>query len=274
MKGGTTWLMWHLRNSEAVFFAPEKEIHYHYSRAFWPDGTSWRMRMLQLAAKLTGRSALSYSTAISPRYRAQVTARYAQRFAQHASSDAEALVGEVDQFRANLRWYRDYMAEPVDSRWYERLFGGAGNKWPCDFSATTCMIGPRGWKLLKRSAEDVRVIYFIRDPYERLWSHAKWHAMGRGEWSDFKEMTPAKRAAFMRRYRLDQHSLYAKRIKQMRATLGNDNVLVLNFDDIAAAPEELLRMSPISCRSRRSRSSRTCDSAMPLRRSCPSTGKR
>lgn len=189
MKGGTTWLMWHLRHSEEVFFAPEKEIHYHYSRAFWPDGLTRRERLFQLAARLTGRSALWANSSISPRHRAQVTARYGERFAQRAPSDPEDLVVAMEQFRANMKWYRDYMAEPVDSHWYNRLYGGAGAKWPCDFSATTCMMGPHGWNLLKSSAHDVRAIYFIRDPYERLWSHAKWHAMGRGQWSDFRDMS-------------------------------------------------------------------------------------
>lgn len=240
MKGGTTWLMWHLRHSEDVFFAPEKEIHYHYSRAFWPDGISLKMRLFQLLARLTGRRSLWQGSQISPGYRAKVTARYAERFARQAPQDPDELLGAMEQFRANLRWYQDYMSEPVNESWYDRIFGGAGTKWPCDFSATTCMIGFTGLHLMKRSAKDVRVIYFIRNPYERLWSHAKWHAMGRGEWRDFEEMSSGKRIKFIKRYRLDRHSFYASRIKLMRRVLGADKVLVLAYDDIEKAPERLL----------------------------------
>lgn len=242
MRGGTNWLMWHLRHSADVFFAPEKEIHYHYSRAFWPEGISGRRRVLQLLSRLTGRKSLWSDSQISAGYRAKVTARYAERFARHAPQDPEALPAAMEGFRANLRWYNDYMSEPVNEAWYDRIFGGAGHKWPCDFSATTCMIGTAGLHLMKRSAKDVRIIYFIRNPYDRLWSHAKWHAMLRGHWRDFEEMSASERVSSIRRYKLHKHSFYADRIKRMRRVFGSDKVLVLSFDDIEKNPEKLLSL--------------------------------
>ncbi|MEM8553859.1 MAG: hypothetical protein AAGF71_03430, partial [Pseudomonadota bacterium] len=150
---------------------------------------------------------------------------------------------EYMQFQANMAWYRDYMGDPTNEDWYDRIFGGAGDKWPCDFSTTTHLAGPGGFRKLNRSANDVRLIYFIRNPYERLWSHAKWHAMVLGQLDAFEAMTSAERVKFIKRYRLHRHSLAAGRIQAMRRAVGSGKVLVLNYDEIKADPETLLTLT-------------------------------
>ena len=97
-----------------------------------------------------------------------------------------------------------------------------------------------GWENVRRAAKNVKVIYTLRDPLERLWSHYKFHmkwvnredeALDAG-FENFKEL-------------LDKNFFwvnaeYAKNYELLKQSLNNDELMVLYFEDFREQPIEML----------------------------------
>src|SRR5205085_4724324 len=78
--------------------------------------------------------------------------------------------------RQKLLWYGNYLNEPVDDSWYVNVFAFRGRQKYCaDFSNLHCQLEDAGWRQVKAVARNFRVLYILRDPLQRLWSHIRFH---------------------------------------------------------------------------------------------------
>jgi hypothetical protein len=144
MKSGTTWLYTQLNRHRALHFTPEKELHYFFHKYVNPG---------QLSEKARLKNARD---------------RYLLRF------DPEA--ANIDRVRLNLHWVSAYLSNPVDDHWYRNQFQMRQHEiWACDFSNLSALLPPRAWQNIARDCNRLRVLYTMRHPVERLWSHVKFH---------------------------------------------------------------------------------------------------
>jgi len=208
MKAGTTWTYALLESHPQLQFTPEKEVHFLAQHYLGREYLSQNFRRQRMTSRLRGISHLS----------------------------------EARQ-QATRQWYEDvYLPGPVNIAWYENLFAGGRkrNAWRCDFSNLSALIPAEGWSRMRLEiAQDVRALYVLREPVERLWSHYKFHA------------TVAKRSfdpnpdavaieAFLSGPDVMRHARYSETIANVRQGLGPERLLVLFHDQMREDPPGFL----------------------------------
>ncbi|MGI9283595.1 MAG: sulfotransferase domain-containing protein [Endozoicomonas sp.] len=210
MKAGTTWLYENLKEHPDIYFTPEKEIHYFANKVGIENQLEHRGRILKLKEILQ----------------------------KTADGNAEYISQNLDL----ITWYSEY-AKPneIDNEWYEKLFhSNSENKFCADFSNLYCQMGHDGWKNVRKVARNIKVIYTLRDPLERLWSHYKFHM----KW--INRENDALQAGF-RHFKelLGQHFFwinaeYAKNYDLLKQSLNDKEIMILYFEDFREDPINML----------------------------------
>ena len=207
MKAGTTWLYSLLERHPQIHFTPEKEIHFlahHY-----------------LDQK--------HLTEDHRRHRAQTRL---------------SNIGDLRPKRQNAirSWYNDqYLNGTPSLAWYENLFGSSQGRrgWNADFSNLSALIPATGWKRLRADiSKEVKAIYILREPCERLWSQYKFSGQSHKNInpSDFEQQIEH----FLSSSAANKHSQYCNNLDAVCEGLGHQNVKAMIFDDIQNQPEALL----------------------------------
>lgn len=210
MKAGTTWLYERLRRHSEIHFSMEKELHYFAEKYGVGHPLSLERRKRRAAAGL------------------------AELFKNGAAgTDIESAV----------RWYVDFVGGPVDDRWFEHLIGAEefADRYVADFSNLTCHLRKEDWADLLRTTDTLKVIYILRDPIERVWSHYKYHLEFTGH---PMALRPAERILpFKRMLEKDwfiRNSYYSTVIGTLTAALPSDDYLICYFEDMITQPARFL----------------------------------
>ncbi|MBT2787313.1 MULTISPECIES: sulfotransferase [unclassified Halomonas] len=210
MKAGTTWLYEQLKDHPDIYFTPEKEIHYFANAVGIEKQLNHRNRLLKLKAIME----------------------------RCGKGNPKFISENIDE----IAWYANY-AHPseISNQWYESLFSQNEYKKICaDFSNLYCQMGSDGWENVHKVAENVKVIYTLRDPLSRLWSHYKFHML----WVDRED--EALEAGFENfKELLDKswfwvNAEYAKNFQLLKQNLDDDQLMILYFEDFRERPEEKL----------------------------------
>lgn len=208
MKAGTTWIYDALHRHPDVHFCREKEIHYFYARHINPDILSDKARMRRAKGYL----------AFDP----EVSAR--------------PVLQKRVQWTAN--WLDGPQSGPVDDAWFNALFVHKDQaRWIAEFSNLSALLPVEAWADLHARSRKLRVIYTLREPMDRLWSHVRFH------------LKMQKASAMLDAWSLDEledhirngadyleHSNYAAALSRMQAALPPECIRVDFFDRIPADP--------------------------------------
>ena len=218
-KAGTTWLYEQLRHSSEMHFAPEKELHYFFSKYGQFDRLPPAARFNKL-----------------------------REFINRASYNFTAPIGEPEFarkftfFQKNLDWYQSFAQGPTTQSWYRRLFSNASaTQYACDFSPSTSKINLDGVHAIRDLSPTVKIIYILRDPIERLWSHVKFHAEFMGNFDEVKTYSRRRIVDFIKENDLQADGQYGSHLKRYLEVFDRKDVLVIDFSDIRKDPVGLLR---------------------------------
>jgi hypothetical protein len=207
MKAGTTWLYMNLEDHPRIWFTPEKELHYF---AFVDEQGS----------------KLSYETRVD---------KVAKKFANKSRAN---IVSRIDEFQ----WYARYASKgPVDDAWYQSLFPALpADTWAADFSNLYAILSDEAWLRVRRNCGKLRVVYTLRDPLSRIWSHYKFQLQ-------FAEQQAALDQVGFRQFKrmLDKewfwlHAEYDQILARLRRNLKPEELLITHFEDFRARPEAML----------------------------------
>ena len=211
MKAGTTWLYEQLKEHPEIYFTPRKEIHYLANTVGIENQTGYRRRLQQSK----------------------------QFIKSVCDSDLSLLPKHIEK----LAWYSEFAREKdINNEWYVNLFRfNPDQKYCADFSNLYCQMEKNGWDNARKTTKNIKVIYTLRDPIKRLWSHYKFHMLfvGREEESidagfkNFKEL-------------LDKHFFwinteYSKNYELLKKNLNDDELMLLYFEDFRKEPKKRLR---------------------------------
>lgn len=217
-KAGTTWLYDQLRHVPQTYFSPEKELNYFFTRYGAFDRLSNAERFNRL-----------------------------RNFVNLASQNFRPPLPDVDfnrkyrHFQRNLDWYEHFARGPVTESWYRRLFNQAGpQQYACDFSPSTSKIRLEGIEAIRALSDNVKLVYILRNPMDRLWSHLKFHAQFMGCFDEVKQYDPAQMVKFIEQYGLQEDGEYGRYLQSYRQVFAAKDILVLDFDDIRTAPADVL----------------------------------
>lgn len=210
MKAGTTWLYTVLHEHPELFFTCEKEIHYFYARYVRANLLS-EERRLELAKT-------RYIDTIDP-----------------ANNN-------IDRVRLNLHWVSSYLNKPVDDYWYANLFAAQRKEtYGCDFSNLYALLPTEAWQHIDANTDKLRVLYTLRDPIKRLWSHLKFHLQLIGKIDLLDSWTPEDHKAFMKKPFMWDNAEYGEILRRMKKGLPEDTVKTIFFEDTRDNPRAVLK---------------------------------
>ena len=210
MKAGTTWLYEQLKDHPEIYFTPEKEIHYFANKVGIENQLNNRNRIIKLK---------------------EIMVKYAKGNPKFISENLD-----------EIYWYANY-AHPskISNEWYESLFSlNSAQKFNADFSNLYCQMEKDGWDNVRKVSNNLRVIYTLRDPIKRLWSHYKFHM----KW--LKRENEALEAGFEHfKELLDKHwfwinAEYARNYRLLKENLDDDELMLLYFEDFREDPVKMV----------------------------------
>lgn len=189
MKAGTTWLYNQLRHHPDIYFTPEKEIHY-----------------------------FAYNEGISNKLTYEHRVKKLQKVAKNI---ARSEVVKLQQQR-NLEWYTLFTQDmEVSNDWYEQLFSLKGEEKFCaDFSNLHCLMSQQGWSNVRKVSKNIKVIYTVRDPFKRLWSHYKFHQKFSGKESQTLEVTTKQFEKLLDKEFFWRNAQYAENYQKLKDNLN------------------------------------------------------
>ena len=207
MKAGTTWLYSLLERHPQIHFTPEKEVHFlahHYLN----------------------------------------TKHLTEDHRRHRAQTRLSNIGNLRPERQELirSWYNDqYLNGTPSLDWYQNLFRSSQGRpgWNADFSNLSALIDAEGWKQLRSDvSKEIKVIYILREPCERLWSQYKFSGQSHENINppEFEKEIEQ----FLKDPDVNVHSQYCRNLDAVCEGLGHQNVKALLFDDIQDQPEALL----------------------------------
>lgn len=201
MKAGTTWLYAVLDRHPQLHFTPEKELHYFYHR-YVDSALLSEPRRLQNARE-----------------------RYIFRF--------DPAKANIDRIRQNLHWVSAYLDTPVDNFWYRNLFQlRHAQMYACDFSNLNAHLPAQAWPQIAAQCETLRVLYTMRDPVRRLWSHAKFHLEVTGQTENLRNWGPGEFDRFVRQPHIWNNAEYGRVLRNLRAGLPPDSWKAIFYEDL------------------------------------------
>lgn len=210
MKAGTTWLYDKLRQHPDIYFTPLKEVHFF--------------------AHYYGKSSILEQTKRDAR-------------ACHALSKSERSIGGTTDYDNLTKWYSRYRCEPVDYLWlYEIMEQGIKKEqYVSDFSNLGCFLDIKDWEDVRNHVDKLRVIYILRDPLSRIWSHFKFHLQFS---KHINALQPDKDFALFQRILNKpwfwRNTLYSNQIKKLTSSLDHKELSILFFEDMVKSPDEFL----------------------------------
>jgi len=212
MKAGTTWLYDKLKQNPEIHFSRAKEIHFlaHY---------------------------YGHTKILSSDKR--------QRRAQFALERLSNIDATQSNRESAIDWYKTYTSEPVDFEWFASVTESQNfkAKYIADFSNLNCHLSTQDWLDVKENHVDtLRVLYILRDPIMRIWSHYKFHLQFTKhpladqpdrDFNFFKQLIDKK--WFWR------NSCYSNSIQVLQQALSSDEIMIIYFEDMIDKPDSTIR---------------------------------
>lgn len=194
-KAGTTWIANLLSAHPEIFVTPVKEVHYFD-------------QVQGLSNKLSAYKRWS-------RFR-----KFSGRFL-FGSKDFE-------HKRRELRWFVNYLKNPIDDDWYVSLFpSGSSYGITGEFTPEYALIGAKGFKHIKRLAPDAKVLFLLRRPLEQAWSQYLHFRDPRNDQIDVNDAIRFWQTDYSMKLRN-----YAATIRQLYDAFGASHVHIGFYEDL------------------------------------------
>ena len=208
MKAGTTWLYAVFKRHPELHFSPQKELHY-------------------FSHQYQNRNLLNHSF------------RLQEVHARHREYDIEKLT--VDQFRYYARWANAYLADPIDDNWFRDQFHFVGmQNYACDFSNLHAHLPAETWPEIENKCDKLRVLFSMRNPVKRLWSHTKFELQMNNQLDKLATRSPAEFSYFLRQPHVWNNAEYGHVLRNLKQGISPDNLKVMFYEDIHADRRQAL----------------------------------
>ena len=236
MKAGTTWLYAALKRHPALHFTPEKELHYFFQKHFDSGhlDSALRRRLAQQKYVPIFRGVKGQKMFPTSRLQRFVQNRLG-RFLPEGKLD---LTGLSEQDSA---WIKNYLAEPVDDAWFNRLFDmTAGEIYACEFSNLSAQLPADFWADLHSRSETLKVLYTLRDPVKRLWSHTKFQLQMTQQLHLLDSWKPQDFENFARKPAIWDSAEYGRSCRALMQSLPEDALRIQSYEDMILEPKGTL----------------------------------
>ncbi len=211
-KAGTTWLHRNLRVHPGIWM-PRKEVHYFDQKM--NDGSGAVSRFLG-------------KRGVDEQWRRQVRYRFGMR-ARNFSLDK---LGDI-------LWDFKYYMRRYDDGWYASIFEPSRGRTTGEITPAYSMLGPEKVARVHALAPEARIIFMMRNPIERVWSHTvmSFDKVEKGS------VASAPRRKLMRKIGRDSARTltdYLRTLETWRAFYPDERIFVGFLEDVHFFSEDLL----------------------------------
>jgi len=214
-RAGSSWLWKQLRQHDEIWMPPVKELHYFDRHLRYPSPSY--LSSDSILERLIGRE------------------DHNQRFRKKLLKE---LVKDVIWFRpSNLSWTFRYFMTPCSIQWYKSLFEPGKNKLRGEITPAYSILEHEDVISIANSFPDLKVLFLIRNPIYRAWSHVKYDCM-KGRLSDINDVDKVK--ALVDKPVQELRSDYLRTYQIWTDVFGEEKVYVGFYDQIQEDPENLL----------------------------------
>lgn len=215
-KAGSTWIFRNLNKHPRILTPPLKELHYFDRDRSYPSPSflatdSPMKRIIGLR-----KDQIKYKEKLIRTYR-------------------KALKNRDLQW---VRWNNRYFFGRCSDAWYASLFEEISEGFITgEATPAYSMLSPKDIERISRNFPNLRIIYIMRNPIERAWSQLRMSiAQGKLE----KNPTPERMAEYLDSPFQSLRGDYLRTLKNWETYLPRDQIFIDFFDNIVAAPEQLL----------------------------------
>lgn len=150
----------------------------------------------------------------------------------------ETLAGQVAD-PAKLDFLRKYVLDqPKDLAWYRSLFEPAGDRIAGDLTPAYATLRTPAVRRIGESLPDCRIIFIMRNPIDRAWSHFRFHAgtygfnLAKYDFERFKRHVDSEAS--------ERRTAYSQTIDAWEQCYPRERILYLFYDDLLADSRRLL----------------------------------
>jgi hypothetical protein len=213
MKAGTTWLFSVLRQHPLIASTPIKEIHF-----FAPKSIPWEP--------------------LCDANRIETIARY---FANHGPF-AKEKSSDVGVAQSDMNWFKVFLRNPVNLIWFNELFGkGSTDRWFSDFSPFTSLGNARDLQYIQQSTRSRRLLYVLRHPLERYWSHYNFHKSLYAPEEDVTVHNEQQYYDDLQGIDFYNHGQYGRFISEARSIFDDHEFMVIFIEECRIDPLRVVR---------------------------------
>lgn len=214
-KTGTAWLYQVLRRHPALKMPSLKEINFFY---YWEQGERNRFWIQKLFSK----------DPVHSHYQRALRDKIGDNF-------GKLIKGQPDW--GELRWLLRYFFSGWNHRWYAKLFDQ--HALSGDISPMYSLLQPASIAGIRAQYPDVKIIIGLRDPIDRIWSHAKMMMMkGNGLSGDeMLESTQfSKTVSSSRQFMAND---YVALVKNWREHFPEEQIFIYYYEELEADSRRL-----------------------------------
>lgn len=203
-RAGTGWLYRNLLKHPDIWFAPVKELHY-FDKLNQPHTLGTRL--------------------LSASWRRQCAARL--------------LRDSLPRSRGTLGWDFRYFFGRRSDDWYSSLFSPDEGQICGEITPAYSILDAGAVSHVRKIMPDVRIIFLMRDPVTRVWSHAI-NRMIRREKREFSEISDERFIELIDSEGSHSRTSYLRTIDTWEEYFPRDQIFYGFYDDLVGDPGELL----------------------------------
>ena len=208
-KAGTTWLFKNLDSHPEIWLPPEKELH------FFDLPPAMPMYGLLFAPLKTAR--------------AWTWNRMLRDWGKVCSGEGSAW------------WYWKYYFLPRCWWWYESLFSPSAGQICGEATPRYAILKERQIKKIIDRLPQLKIIYILRNPIERMWSDVAMHHSKRFGENGMWEADQDSVRSFLKNPSNLAHSKYAENLARWEKYVTRDKMHICYYDDISTTPHLLIK---------------------------------
>ena len=214
-RAGTTWLWDRLRQHPEIWMAPVKELHYFDRERRYPSPS--RLSEASILRRVLG---------------ASTDARALRRTWWRRLRSYPSRSG-----LSEMRWDLRYFLGHVDDRWYRSLFPTRGDLLCGEVTPAYSILDEADIRNVLHVSPDVKIIFIMRDPIDRAWSHAR--LAFRSELFRGRVSTPAL-LSFLHSPAQLRRGDYPKILRSWELHVAPENLALRFYDDLQQDPGAFL----------------------------------
>ena len=206
-KSGTSWLYYNIKKHPQVWMPPVKELHYL-------DEIQRKLSLTILDRLFDNRS-------------------YNRNWRRILKEEIKSNIRRPNL--DNIFWYSNYLFNPRNDRWYASLFERASDRITGDITPEYSSFKTEEVAYVYRIMPKSKIIFLMRNPIDRAWSHALMDEKKKGEKfseAEFIEHFNSRRSRIK--------SNYLRTIKNWQSYYPQEQFCIGYFEEIQNCPEELL----------------------------------